>query len=532
MVTSATAPYIGPPRTPVAAVAQELAGRVGYQRLSKDRSLRRISVEIQRDEIDDYALDNGEPITKHLVDNNVSASEYGTKPRDGYIELLAMIMRHLVHEIIVTEVPRLCRQSEEALELIALSKKTPLRYIRTTDDMTYDLHTPRGRKAFREAVSDAEFESDQSSNRQHRRKNKQAEAGAFHGGQRPWCYEGAKYEKLVDKDGKEFNGVLLNPGRVGRVIIEEEAKIRCECTQRIISGLREIDLVRDLNMRGIPAPHGDKWRVGNTKRTLCRKRDVAFDEFPGKGTRVHKGKEYRATWDAIISKEDYELMIAAFKLNSSVHKPNPVKGRMYLLSGIVQDVSGNPMFGHGRTLKSGQYQRRYISRSQDEHGEKILDTKTYRGADPVDLFVKEMVIARFDTPEVAAALAPREDKQRVRELVELQTKQKLHLQTLVADYGAGVLTRDELVIAKQAAQEALDKTNAELAKIQSTKAVSAIPAGQTVAEFLDTASLELQRKVILLVVDYVEILPSKPQGKKLWRGYKFDPQDIRIVWKV
>jgi site-specific DNA recombinase len=509
-----------------------MAGRVGYERLSKDRSLRGINVAIQHAEIDEFAEDSGELIKKHFCDNDTSASEFGTKPRDGYLELLAWVIRGFVHEIIVTEIPRLTRRSSEAQELINYSKTTPLRYIKTTDDMVYDLHTPRGRKAFRDAVSDAEFESDQSSTRQGRKKNKQAEAGAFHGGQRPYAYEGAKYERLVAPDGKEFNGVLLNPGRVGRVIIKKEAAIRVECTQRIISGEREIDLVRDLNRRGIPAPDGGKWRIANLKRMLCRKRDVAFDEFPGKGTRVHKDNEHKAVWDAIISKEDYELMMAAFKLNSSGRKPNTVKGRLYLLSGIVRDVSGNPMYGRVRKMPDGTRQRRYISRAQDEFGVKIPGKKAYRSAEPVDLFVKEMVIARFNSPKVAAALAPSEDKQRVHELVTLQTKQKLLLQQLPADYGSGLFdTKEEYAAARDAAAAALATTNEELQKIQSTKAVATIPTGQTIAEFFDTARLEAQRKVILLLVDYVTILPGNPHGK-MWRGFQFDTSKIKIVWKV
>jgi DNA invertase Pin-like site-specific DNA recombinase len=180
----------------------DLASRVGYERLSLDRSLRRISVTIQRDEIDDYAVETGKPIAQHFTDNDKSASEFSTKPRKDYIELLAGIMRGLVREIIVTEVPRLSRRTDEALELIRLSKTTPLRFVTTTDGMVYDLRTPRGRKAFREAVSDAEFESAQTSSRQHRRSNMLAEAGAAHGGQRAYGYEGAKYEELTTPDGE------------------------------------------------------------------------------------------------------------------------------------------------------------------------------------------------------------------------------------------------------------------------------------------------------------------------------------------
>lgn len=507
--------------------------RYGYERLSKDRSLRGINVAIQRDEIDEYAHDTGAPVKQHFTDNDKAASEFGTKPRDDYINLIATLMRSTDEEdeIIVTEVPRLTRQSDEAGELIRLSKARPLRYISTTDGMVYDLHTPRGRKAFREAVSDAEFEADQSSTRQHRKKNKQASAGAYHGGQRPYGYEGAKYEELTDAEGNKYKGRLLNPGRVGTAIIENEAIVRREATQRIIAGEREVDLVRDFNVRGITNGSGGKWRMGNVKAWLMRKRDVAFGEFPGPGTRIHKSKEYPAIWPALISKEDYELMAAAFKMRSNGRKSGLVNGRQYLLSGIVRDgINGVPMYGKRRKRKNGTYDRRYISVPQNGYGEKITGRKLARSAEAVDLWVTECVIEAFDTPEVAAMLTPPENRDRIRELVELRSKQQLHLQRLVTDYGVGILSRDELVIAKQAAQQVLNETESELAKLQTAKAIAAIPAGQALHEFMATASIEQKRKVILLVVDHIVIKPGHPRGK-MWRGYQFDPNSVEIVWR-
>lgn len=507
--------------------------RYGYERLSKDRSLRAINVTIQRNEIDDYALDTGVAIKQHFCDNDKTASEFGTRPRDDYISLIATLMRSTddEDEIIVTEIPRLTRQSEEGNELLQLSKTKPLRYVSTTDGMRYDLRTPRGRKSFREAVSDAEFESDQSSSRQHKKKNNLASAGAFHGGQRPYGYEGARYEQLVDEHGNTYKGRILNPGRVGTAIIDEEAAVRREATQRIISGEREIDLVRDFNARGITNGSGGKWRIGNLKSWLMRKRDVAFDVFPGKGTRIHKGAEYRAIWDAIISKEDYELMATAFRMRSHGKRSGYIDGRQYLLSGIARSGhSGEALYGRYKIRKDGSHVRRYISVPQNVHGEKNEGPKIARLADPVDLYVVEAVIEAFNTPEVAAMLAPAENGDRIKELVQLRAKQQLHLQQLIEDYGEGILTRDELVTAKRSAQDVLSKTESELAKIQSTKTLGLIPASQNLRDFMETASIAQKRKVILLVVDHVVIKSGHPRGQK-WRGYHFNPDDVEIVWR-
>ena len=515
----------------------------GIERLSKDLTLRGINVAIQRDEIDKTAARAGLTIKQHFSDNDRSASPFATKVRQGYDDLKVTLLRSTDSEdsIWMTEPARLTRETKEAIFFIEVSQTHRLRFIKITNGMTFDLHTEWGRTAFREAISRAESESDRSSERQHRKKNWQAEGGAYHGGQRPFGYEGAMYEELRsvtgdllrDDKGRPVKGRLLNPGRVGTVIIEKEAAVRREATQRIIAGEREVDLVRDFNDRGITNGSGGKWRMGNAKAWLMRKRDVAFDEFPGPGTRTHKGKEYPAIWPAIIAKEDYELMATAFKMRaSSRRKRDSIEGRQYLLSGILRSGhTGAPMYGRRRKLRNGTLERRYITVPQNGYGEKITGRKMARKAEPLDEWVTESVLEAFDTPEVAAMLAPQENRQRIKELVERRAKQQLHVQQLLTDYGAGILTRDELVIAKQASQLVLNETEDELASIQATRTISAIPTGQTLREFMATASIELRRQVIQLAVDYIIVKPGHPR-KTMWRDHRFNPNHVEIVWKV
>jgi hypothetical protein len=63
-----------------------MAGRVGYERLSKDRSLRGINVAIQHAEIDEFAEDSGELIKKHFCDNDTKDADYTALPlRSGRV---------------------------------------------------------------------------------------------------------------------------------------------------------------------------------------------------------------------------------------------------------------------------------------------------------------------------------------------------------------------------------------------------------------------------------------------------------------
>jgi site-specific DNA recombinase len=324
---------------------------------------------------------------------------------------------------------------------------------------------------------------------------------------------------------------LLNPGKVGRALVPEEVAIIKECVTRIIAGERQTDLVRDLNQRGVTTAEGGKWRAGNLRRMLTKKKHVQWGDTEH-GTRSHHGNEYEAQWPYIITTEEHSAMLAALRLKAINTKRGLIKGRQYLLSGIVRcGKCGQAMYGNGRGMESGVYQRRYVCKRHDNHGAVVGCGNVRRGADPVDLLVKEQVIYRFDSPEVAEALAPKADAAEVRELVDQHTRQTLHLQSLAADYGAGVLTRDELVVAKAAAQQALDNTVRALAKFQAHRTAAAVPAGQTLAEVWDQASIEWKRNVILLLVDHIVIMPSHPGGHT-WNGWRFDPDKVTIVWRA
>jgi hypothetical protein len=129
-------------------------------------------------------------------------------------------------------------------------------------------------------------------------------------------------------------------------------------------------------------------------------------------------------------------------------------------------------------------------------------------------------------------LAPKEDKGRVAELVARQGHQQAHLKQLAELFGAGGFfnTPQEYATARDAAQGELDETEAALAKIQTVRAAVNIPVGTTIREAWDQASIEWVRTVAMLVVDYILIEPGNPGGH-LWNGFRFNPDNVRIIWK-
>ena len=83
------------------------------------------------------------------------------------------------------------------------------------------------------------------------------------------------------------------------------------------------------------------------------------------------------------------------------------------------------MRGQGKT-ENGRYIRRYACKKYNTRGEVVGCCKVFRIAEPLEELITDAVLLRFDSPAVAKALAPVEDRARVEaltaELVRLQAR--------------------------------------------------------------------------------------------------------------
>ena len=180
---------------------------------------------------------------------------------------------------------------------------------------SFDLNTAAGRRVARILAANDAGEAEDIAERVTRAKLANAVQGQYMGGARPYGFEGSV---------KDEHGNITNKGCINVAVVEDEKAVWCDCVARIIGGEREMELIRALNQRGILSPLGAKWRIGNLKKLLIRKRYVAFDAEghpadclclknpEGSGTLVHRGIEHRAIWPAFISAETHEQLLAAF----------------------------------------------------------------------------------------------------------------------------------------------------------------------------------------------------------------------------
>jgi site-specific DNA recombinase len=166
-------------------------------------------------------------------------------------------------------------------------------------------------------------------------------------------------------------------------------------------------------------------------------------------------------------------------------------------------------------------------RSQDPFG----CGKTFRGAEPLEDYVTEQVLAKLDLPDIVSAVldAPGEDTH-VAELLTKLASQREHRKELLIDHGLGVYSRQDFQVIVRAADDAIALTQADLAKAPSGQGSTIVLSDQPVREAWPTASLDWKREVISLVVEKVIVKPGHP-GSKMYKTWRFNPDYVEIVWR-
>jgi len=225
--------------------------------------------------------------------------------------MITALKNDRIEAVLVVEMSRLYRRTEELLDLIRLAEVTNLNHILATEEGSgCDLSTEVGIHNAVSSVNNAVYESRKMSDRLQRKFRAKAEQGQAHGGSRPYGYQTGGMELY------EFPFCSI-PTR--ELIPGEPAVIR-EAAARVIQGVPVTAIVKDLNRRGIPSASGRQWSHKSLTQVLTRKRLI--------GVRVHRGAEHPAAWPPILLLQEWEMVQAA--LRSSYRQRT--RGRSYLLS--------------------------------------------------------------------------------------------------------------------------------------------------------------------------------------------------------
>ncbi len=260
------------------------------------------------------------PEGKVLVDLDRSAWDPNVK-REAWDELMDRLECGVSGGVIVFDLERFSRQPKDGERMIELAASGLLVL---DSESEYDLRTPNGKKAFRDAINAAAYYSDRLSTRTTRGKKLKAMSGEPNGSSRPFGFE----TDLV-------------------TIRQDEAGILGELTRRFLAGESQDALVDDLNARSIRTSQGKPWTQTSLRQFLTRERNCGRIIHTDSATGV-TSVVGRLPGKPIITEEDFDRVCAIYAARRRERPISPV----YLCSGIAVcelPDCGKPL--HGRPMK-------------------------------------------------------------------------------------------------------------------------------------------------------------------------------------
>jgi DNA invertase Pin-like site-specific DNA recombinase len=270
----------------------------------------------------------GHEVGETFVDDGKSAWNPRVR-RPEWEALMARLESGASAGVCVYDLSRFARQVKDGERLIDAAERG-LIVLDSESNQSFDLTSPGGKKAFRDAINAAAYYSDRTSKTGKRGKALRAQEGLSHGGPRPFGFE---------KDGMTTR--------------DAEAEILRDWAARVLKGESLWSLVRDAAARGILTSVGTPWRHQNIRSTLMRERNAGIIVHNGEPVATMPGKP-------ILDRPTYDKLIALFEGRR--------RGRpsSYVCSGqgfAVCGVCGNPLHGrprsHHKAYDDGEPKREY-----------------------------------------------------------------------------------------------------------------------------------------------------------------------------
>lgn len=363
-----------------------------YLRQSLDKTGEGAAVDRQREACRQFAEARGWTVVWEYVDNSVSAST-GTRPQ--WTRMLADARAGQFEVVLSWAVDRLVRRLSDLEALVV----TGVRAATVQGDL--DLTTPQGEAAAGVLAVVARMEVRQKSERQRLANAQRAAKGLPPTGPRALGYEAD-----------------------GMTVRESEAALIRHSFATVLAGGSLRTVARDWNAAGLTTSHGGRWRPDSVRYVLANPRYAGLRGTKGTGTRTWSVVG-SGTWPAIVSEETFHAL--AELLRHPERRTTPDTRRRYFLSGLARcGVCGAPCntggTQHGvRTLKCSV--SRHLS----------------RGAEPIEEWVTELVVARLSRPDAAELLVDdtRPDTAELRSEAMAKRMRLAQLADLLAD---GTLT--------------------------------------------------------------------------------------------
>lgn len=476
-----------------------MSGSVIYVRQSLDKDQTELAVARQERECRRVAKMRRIEVADVIRDNSVTASKRG---RPGYARLVQLMQSGAVATVLILRIDRLLRLNDELEELIQLVEQYKVKVITVEGDI--DLSTPQGRLIARILVSVARSEMEVKGARHKLANQQRAEQGLPHPARRAYGYES--------------DGVTLRP---------DEVAVLREMASRFLSGWSYNEIAYDLNARGLTTAYGSPFYSVAIRQILTRKRYA--------GIREHNGVDYPAAWPAVFDSETWARIQYGIKERSAQYADRP-KAKKYLLTGLLYcGACGTPMVGMTTRDKSTRPLRRtYRCRGQGRvHRDEGGCGKVSRGAVPLHHFIRELVCARLDSPELAKLLSGGKSDvlgTKLHEREALMTR-KNELVDMLADGTLDKAGYKRAVSRVEASLRALDR---EVEQLSLHNARGLLGAGESVREAWDRQTDGWRRKLLGLLIERIDVLPGRalPRYKIGEQTYYFAPELIKVHWRA
>lgn len=434
--------------------------------------------------------------------------------RDDYLDLLDHIRDGRIRYVLVTHADRLHRQPSEAEAFIALAQIHNTVVI-TASGLRYLLNTADGRKAFRNAATDAAHESDHRSEREAISHERRALAGEYRGGiHRPfgWGTRTGVIRRTRDKKtGKPRDVEILDMTQHNP---SEATEVR-RWADELLAGTKMNQLLRTMTL---PTITGGPWSSRAVKQIVTAPR--------ASGHSIYRGEIVKwNAWPEIIPEDTRQALITMFadpsRRTSPGNTPRWFGSKIYLC-GICE---ANPEI----TDRS-----RY---TMHVAGVRIEGVPTYRcqnshcsrRTDWVDLYVEKVIVARLAQDDIGDLMPKQQadvDVAALREQITVLKQRKVRAALIFADNDdAEALAAVKAEIDGQIA--AIKEQLAEVSAVSPLADFVGVNSPAAVKKLWDAYTLGRRREILRLLITVV--LQPMRRGTQ-HSPHTLDESSVQIHW--
>lgn len=455
-----------------------------YARLSRDREGNQTATFRQVDDCRAFAAARGWEIVATYEESDVSAS--GKVKRPEYERMVSDLSAGAFDVVLAWKLDRLLRRPADWEDLWRRCEMVGANVATVSDGI--DTTTPLAGKLLPRILTiAAEMELDNLSIREKRKHEETLASGKWKGG-------GSRPFGLTADWSAE---------------VPVEADHIRDAVRRILSGTSLYAIVKDWNETGLRTPTGKVWSVQLLRSMLGSPRLS--------GRRVHHGEIIgMGNWPAIIDPEPHDRLLAHLSRRAG---PSPA-GR-FLLSGMVRcGICDETMY----------VRRRHRDKARFYGCEKVPGGRgcgrCHIQAEGLERYVTEAVIAALDSPELAKALASRDQSGPAEGVLEAVRADEAALEELSRDhYVDRIISRPEFLAARDELVARIGEGRKQLARSNgSGMAASVVGAGARVRAAWEASPLDWRRALVGSVVEAVKIAPAARRGQ-------YDEGRIEIAWR-